>query len=64
MVAISDLKRNRGRPRVYATPMTLRIPPNLLRALDAYRKAEPPEMNRAVALRRIATEFLTRRGFM
>ena len=49
---------------MYATPVTLRIPPNLLRALDAYRKAEPPEMNRAVALRRIATDFLTRRGFM
>jgi hypothetical protein len=42
----------------------LELLPDLLAALDAYRATFSPEINRAAALRKIAADYLGRRGLL
>jgi hypothetical protein len=47
---------------VDATPVTVRIPPDLIEALDDYRATFSPVINRAAAIRTIVAERLQRKG--
>ncbi|QCI68163.1 hypothetical protein [Phreatobacter stygius] len=49
--------KGRGRPRVDATPIGLRFPPDLLAILDAYIARERPGVSRPEALRYIFREW-------
>jgi len=53
--SISDVgkKSGRGRPRLYATPITLRVLPNLVKAIDSWRKDQPDQPIRTEAIRRL-----------
>jgi len=53
-----------GRPRVDATPITLRLPPDLLSRLDDWRKTEPDLPTRPEALRRIFSDWLICHGLL
>lgn len=48
-----NVGRKVGRPKVGATPVNVRFPPNELAALDEWVKAEPDKPTRAEAVRRI-----------
>jgi hypothetical protein len=68
------MKKKGGRPRlpeaqrVNATQIGLRLPPDLLKALDAWIDDEQIEglrdYPRPEAIRRIVTAFLRRRGYL
>jgi hypothetical protein len=49
---LSNIKKT-GRPRVDATPVTVRIPPDLLARLDAWIAAQPKPVSRPEAIRAI-----------
>ncbi len=49
--------KGRGRPRVDATPIGLRLPPDLLAILDAFIAKDRPGMSRPAALRHIFREW-------
>jgi hypothetical protein len=52
-------ERNKGgRPRVDATPVTLRIHPAALAALDEWRREQPDLPTRPEAVRRLLNEAL------
>jgi hypothetical protein len=53
--SISDVgkKSGRGRPRLYATPITLRVLPKLVKAIDSWRKDQPDQPIRTEAIRRL-----------
>ena len=54
-------KTKGGRPRVDATPVTVRLPPANLSDLDAYIAAQPePRPSRPEAIRRLLAEALGR----
>lgn len=56
---MSKTEKNKGgRPRVNATPVTVRIPPDLLADLDAYRVTLPGEPSRPEAIREIVRAML------
>lgn len=38
MASIDNVRKPRGRPAVNATPLTVRVPPDLLAALDAWMR--------------------------
>lgn len=46
-------KRPRGRPRVGSTPITLRLPPDMLAWLDAERSKLEPIPSRPEMMRRL-----------
>jgi hypothetical protein len=46
-------KAGRGRPRLYATQITLRILPDLLKAIDNWRKHQVDPPIRTEAIRRL-----------
>lgn len=57
--------RGRGRPRVDATPITVRMPPRDVTALDAWIAAQPdPKPTRPEAIRTALRDHLTGLGFM
>ena len=59
--SITDTRKSRGRPRVNATQLAVRVPPDDLAKLDAWIAAQPePRPSRPEALRRLASEALTR----
>jgi len=63
MRSIADV-RKRGRPPVNATPLTVRVPPDLLADLDQFIAAEPePKPTRPDAIRRLLGEALATLGF-
>lgn len=67
MSAISDIRKPirkpRGRPRVDAKPLTVRVPPEELAALDAWIARQPePKPSRPEALRRLAAKGLAGDG--
>lgn len=45
-------RRRGGRPRIDATPITVRVPPSLLAKIDALR-AKSPGMSRPEAIRQL-----------
>ena len=58
--AISDIKKPRGRPRIDATPIGLRLPPDQLARLDAWIASQPaPKPTRPEAVRRLIDTALT-----
>lgn len=59
-MSISDVeKRGRGRPRTDATPITLRLPPEQLEALDAFIQSSGGNVSRPEALRRLLSAVST-----
>lgn len=56
--------RKVGRPKVGATPVTVRIPPDVLAMLDEFASQEPDTPSRPEALRRILRDWLVNRGYM
>lgn len=52
--AIVDSRKSRGRPRVDATQIGLRLPPDNLVALDAWiERQSDPDLSRPEAIRRL-----------
>lgn len=59
-MSINDVeKRGRGRPRTDATPITLRLPPEQLEALDAFIRSTGGTVSRPEALRRLISAVST-----
>ena len=57
--------RSRGRPRVDAVPVTVRMPPADVLALDAYLAAQPePRPSRPEAIRFLLRDSLTGLGYL
>ena len=50
---MSETKNRGGRPRVDAVPVTLRLPPDLLHKIDAYRQSMAPQPTRPEAVRQL-----------
>ncbi|MEP7240577.1 MAG: hypothetical protein ABI697_06805 [Devosia sp.] len=57
MSAIPKAKKV-GRPRVDATPLTVRMPPDQLARLDKWVKAQPDKPSRPEAVRRLVDRSL------
>jgi len=53
-----------GRPRVDSTPITLRVHPRSLAALDNWRREQPDIPTRPEAVRRIIDETLRAKGLL
>lgn len=54
---MSESKKRIGRPPVNATPVTVRIPPDLLAWLDAERAKLDPEPSRPEFIRQLIENF-------
>jgi hypothetical protein len=54
----SAKKRGRGRPRVDATPVNTRFPPDELDDLDAWMSKQDEELSRPEAVRRLVRQAL------
>ena len=52
------VKSKGGRPRVDATPITVRVPPAQLEAVDAWRATQPDKPTRPEAVRRLVEKAL------
>lgn len=68
-MSITVVRKSRGRPKVGATPVGVRVPPDLLAAIDRWIAEDgamlgDPAMSRPEALRRLATEQLISLGLM
>jgi hypothetical protein len=63
---MSETKKDKGgRPRVDATPITVRVPPIQLAPLDALIADQPdPKPSRPDVLREALTEHLKARGYL
>lgn len=64
MSNISSAKKT-GRPRIDATPVNVRVPPDLLRDIDAFiedRRSFGDDLTRPEALRFLASEALITMG--
>jgi hypothetical protein len=58
-MSISNVRNSRGRPAINATPVTVRIPPDQLAALDAWIAAQPdPKPSRPEAIRAFVAKAL------
>jgi hypothetical protein len=58
---ISNIKKSRGRPRVDATAIGLRLPPDKLAQLDAWiARQGSPKLTRPEAIRRLLDAGLSR----
>lgn len=56
---MSETKNRGGRPRIDATPVTVRVPPDALAALDAWISAQPdPKPSRPAAIRDLVEKGL------
>ncbi|MCB1371516.1 MAG: ribbon-helix-helix protein, CopG family [Rhodobacteraceae bacterium] len=58
------VKNKGGRPAVNATPVTVRIPPELLRALDRARERDAEDLTRPEAVRRALADWLRERDYL
>lgn len=63
---MSETRKGKGgRPRVDATPVTVRIPPDQLAPLDAWIADQPdPKPSRPEAIRHALTDWLSERGYI
>lgn len=62
---MSETPKNKGgRPRVDATPVTVRIPPELLSALESFRRDQTEIPTRPEAIREIVRDWLTDKGYL
>jgi len=58
-MSISNVRKGPGRPSVGATPITVRIPPDQLAALDRWIEAQDePRPSRPEAIRQILADNL------
>jgi len=65
MKKVDAKKRGRGRPATGVDPVTaIRLSPELRSALDVWAETQEDKPSRSEALRRIAAEFLRRRGIL
>lgn len=64
MQSIDDTRKSRGRPKVGATQLAVRVPPTLLDALDRFIAEERPNISRPEALRLLASEQLMTLGIL
>lgn len=67
MTSISNDRKKRGRPKVGATHIGVRVPPDLLQGIDQWIAEDgamlgDPDMSRPEAIRRLTTEALTSLG--
>lgn len=58
MTSITNDRKSRGRPKVGATHIGVRVPPDLLAAVDAWIVANDPTLTRPAAIRAILTKAL------
>lgn len=56
---MSETKNKGGRPRVDATPITVRVPPDQLQRLDAWAADQPDKPTRPEAVRRLVDKGLS-----
>lgn len=63
---MAETEKNRGgRPRVDATPITVRVAPRQLAALDAWIAEQPePRPSRPEAMRVALSDFLRAKGYL
>ena len=59
-MSIDDTRKSRGRPKVGATQLAVRVPPDLLADLDRFIEERP--MSRPEALRYLASDALIGMG--
>lgn len=60
-----ETKKNRGgRPRVNATPLTVRMPPDELALLDRFIAEQRPDMSRPEALRYAFRDWAVGQGLL
>jgi len=69
MTSISDDRKKRGRPPVGSVHVGVRVPPDLLNAVDTWiaeqrDRIPPEELSRPEALRRLAAEALIGMGLL
>jgi hypothetical protein len=58
-MSITGTRKSRGRPRINATQVAVRIPPGDLARLDAWIAAQPePKPSRPEAIRRLVEKAL------
>jgi hypothetical protein len=60
--AISDTRKSRGRPKVGATQLAVRLPPDQLALLDRWIADQAEPLSRPEALRRLMIDALQRAG--
>lgn len=62
---MSETGKNKGgRPRIDATPITVRVPPSQLDSLDAWIADHPePKPSRPEAIREAVSEHLKAKGY-
>jgi hypothetical protein len=61
MKSISDVRKSRGRPRIAPTPVTVRLTPDQLAALDAHIAKLKEPVGRPEAIRRLVEKGLEKR---
>ena len=65
MASIPDDRKSRGRPKVGATHVGVRIPPDQLQPLDAWIADQPdPKPSRPEAIREALSEHLKAKGYL
>lgn len=64
MTTSSKNTKKRGRPSVDSAPITLRLPANLMGALDEWRDEQPIPPKRADVLRFALVEWLKGKGVL
>lgn len=66
VIAIASARKSsRGRPRIDATPVNVRLPPEQLAPLDAWIADHPePKPTRPEALREALAEHLKAKGYL
>ena len=57
-------RKARGRPRIDATLVGVRMPPDLLNALDRFANEDERSLSRPEALRTAFKEWATERGYL
>jgi len=60
--SVSNVRKKIGRPAVNATPITVRVPPDQLAALDQFIAEECPAVSRPEGMRRLMVEALQKMG--
>lgn len=61
--AIADIKKSRGRPKADTTPIMLRVPPDMLIAIDKFVD-EQADISRPEAVRLILRDWLIGNGML
>lgn len=65
MMSINETKKpKKGRPAVDTEPVNLRLPRDVIDALDARRRAESDLPTRPEAIRRIISDWLRENGYL